>query len=392
MIIFPYGTDAPIYYRPFITILMIVANVVVFYLEMTHGPEQIEPYMLAVGDGLHPVQWLTHNFLHADFMHLLGNMLFLWSFGLVVEGKLGPWKTLFVYLSIGILHGATVQFLTLHNEPTHCLGASAIVYGMMVLCLIWAPENSMDCLFVFIFMLIIRVGSFEVPIKIMVGLFLALQVFVLWLTDWQLSSEYLHTVGAVIGLGFGLVFLRQGWVDCEHWDIFSVWAGRHKMTPEDRKKLEENRPAALRQKAEELRKRQELLSGEISHAIAVGNIVPAQMLIARKKVEFPNWRLPESEMLRMIHLLSEQKMTNEAIAYMREYITLYESKAPAVRLRLAQTYMALDQPATALRELAWIDVATLNDRQRQYLDDLRRMAEQRKADKKTGDGLYELAD
>ena len=57
---------------------------------------------------LHPIQWVTHNFLHYDVLHLAGNMLFLWSFGIVVEGKLGAFKFLMTYLAIGTLHGALV--------------------------------------------------------------------------------------------------------------------------------------------------------------------------------------------------------------------------------------------------------------------------------------------
>ena len=104
----PYGTDAPIYYRPIITITMIVINLLVFAV---FTREQIEPFMLAMGNGLHPLQWLTTNFLHSDIFHLLFNMLFLWVFGPVVEGKLGVFKMLAVYLGIGILFGATVQIL-----------------------------------------------------------------------------------------------------------------------------------------------------------------------------------------------------------------------------------------------------------------------------------------
>ena len=87
---FPYGTDAPIYYRPIITIAMIVINVLVFAsytpgerLFAADAPVAVEPYMLAIGDGLHPVQWLTCNFLHANIFHLIGNMLFLWVLDLL---------------------------------------------------------------------------------------------------------------------------------------------------------------------------------------------------------------------------------------------------------------------------------------------------------------------
>ena len=51
-----------------------------------------------LGDGIHPLQWLTNIFLHAGFFHLVGNMIFLWTFGFVVEGKLGwlPFTALYL--------------------------------------------------------------------------------------------------------------------------------------------------------------------------------------------------------------------------------------------------------------------------------------------------------
>src|SRR5438270_3458805 len=104
MIIVPTGTDAPIYHWPYATVAMILINIAVFFAippgsndpVMDENDEVIEHvltnfdrYSLALGNGLHPVQWLTHNFLHLSFLHLAGNLLFLWAFGIVVEGKLG---------------------------------------------------------------------------------------------------------------------------------------------------------------------------------------------------------------------------------------------------------------------------------------------------------------
>jgi membrane associated rhomboid family serine protease len=84
----PYGTDAPIYHWPITTVLLIAVNCVIFFLELTY-PEQAQEYILVFGQGMHPSQWITSNFMHAGFMHLAGNMFALWSFGLVTEGKLG---------------------------------------------------------------------------------------------------------------------------------------------------------------------------------------------------------------------------------------------------------------------------------------------------------------
>jgi len=83
-VIIPWGTDAPIYHRPIATIGVMVACVVAFAVDPRH--EHTE-YLLALGDGVHPLQWLTNIFLHGDIMHLLGNLLFLWAFGIIVEGE-----------------------------------------------------------------------------------------------------------------------------------------------------------------------------------------------------------------------------------------------------------------------------------------------------------------
>ncbi len=105
-------------------------------------------YALAIGDGrLHPVQWVTHNFLHYGLIHLAGNMLFLWAFGIVVEGKLGAVKYLLAYLLIGTLHGAFVQILLMRTGmDAHAAGASAVVYGLLAVCMVWAPRNELNCL------------------------------------------------------------------------------------------------------------------------------------------------------------------------------------------------------------------------------------------------------
>ncbi len=98
----PLGTDAPIYHYPIVTVAIIVANVIAFAstgagMDM----EAVQPWTLSHGEGLQPIQWVTSHFIHGGFGHLIGNMIFLWGFGFLVEGKLGWWKFLLVYLGIG---------------------------------------------------------------------------------------------------------------------------------------------------------------------------------------------------------------------------------------------------------------------------------------------------
>ena len=99
----PLGTDAPIYHWPIATAGLIAVNTAAYaFVMLGADPEQVQRLMLTYGDGLHPIQWVTSNFLHAGIVHLIGNMIYLWGFGLIVEGKVGWFRFLLIYLGLGI--------------------------------------------------------------------------------------------------------------------------------------------------------------------------------------------------------------------------------------------------------------------------------------------------
>ena len=78
LLFFPCSIDAPIYHRPFGTGALIMANFLIFFFV---GEETTERFILRHGS-FEPVQWLTRNFLHADFGHVFWNMVALWVFGI----------------------------------------------------------------------------------------------------------------------------------------------------------------------------------------------------------------------------------------------------------------------------------------------------------------------
>ena len=119
---FIYGTDAPIYHYPIVTTVMLVINVCIHFL-VSDGDPRPAPWILSFGDGLHPLQWVTHNFLHIRWLHLIGNMLFLFPFGLIIEGKIGWWRMLILYMAIGTFQGFTQQAIMLPSDPVSlCAG------------------------------------------------------------------------------------------------------------------------------------------------------------------------------------------------------------------------------------------------------------------------------
>jgi membrane associated rhomboid family serine protease len=352
---FPYGTDAPVYYWPFATVAFIAVCVLVF-IPTTAQPELAAPYVLSHGDGIHPLQWITSNFIHANWEHLLGNMLALWSFGLIVEGKMGWWRAAAIYLGIGAVQCAVEQFAMLGASEGCSYGASAIIFGLMAMSLVWAPENKMHCI---IFLGFRFFSDFEMSVRSLVGLMLLLQIVIVVWTAGAMSSELLHLMGAGAGLVVAVALLKLGWVDCENWDFFSVWSGRNTMSREE---LEAEAARREKPQAAAPLSNQEMLA-EMRRTIQAGNALLALRANERLSREHQDWALPQPDMWNLIKLLHAGKHWSESVPLMREYLARYPQNAAQMRLTLAQILgVALHQPAAAKAELARVDAAALDAR------------------------------
>src|ERR1700730_18044894 len=116
---------------PFINISLIVLNAVAFLYEMSIAEVDFEPFLrvfaMVPGDFAWPTV-ITSMFLHAGWLHFLGNMLYLWIFGDNVEERLGQGPFIVFYLSCGVIAGLA----HVHMNPTSflpTLGASGAIAG-----------------------------------------------------------------------------------------------------------------------------------------------------------------------------------------------------------------------------------------------------------------------
>lgn len=154
------------------------------------------------GPGPSPI-WLTlitSMFLHGGFMHLAGNMLYLWIFGDNVEEVLGHVKFVLVYLGCGLV-ASLVQILANPNSLIPTLGASGAIAGVMGAYLVWFPLNRVRVLFGYMI--------FEVPAILTIGLWVVLQVLSGIGSLGSVGSTggvaYLaHAGGAMCGIAVGL--------------------------------------------------------------------------------------------------------------------------------------------------------------------------------------------
>jgi membrane associated rhomboid family serine protease len=363
----PYSTDAPLYHYPITTGSLIVVNVLAFVGSVRH-PEVAEPWVLEFGK-MNPLQWFTAMFLHGNLLHLLGNLVFLLIFGLIVEGKIGWWKMLLVYLGIGAVQAACVQTLMLGAEKGGALGASGAIYGLLAISMIWAPLNDITCAWIVWF----RVHTFDVKVWAIAFMYLALQFMVAVITNFTMSSEVLHLLGAAVGAVVGVAMVKQQWVDCENWDVFSVNKGRHRMTREQLAEEKAQRP----ENVEKLKNRREESLKQIHALIAEGNPALAYAAHDHCRRMFPDWTFSDQDLLRIIAKYHEKGQWRESIPAMAEYIRRPGApQIPVVRLRLARVLLEQDErPAQALRVLAKIPQGALNESQQA----LRRQLEQKAA-------------
>ena len=138
--------------------------------EITSGSDIIQPVLLRVGErqaitvpqapGPDPIHWtlLTSMFMHAGFMHLAGNMLFLWIFGDNVEHRFGHLPFLVFYLASG-LAASLAQVAMDPQSVIPTLGASGAIAGVLGAYLILFPYNRVYVVF---FFYIIAVPAFVV--------------------------------------------------------------------------------------------------------------------------------------------------------------------------------------------------------------------------------------
>jgi membrane associated rhomboid family serine protease len=139
----PLRDTQPSYSFPFVTVTIIGINVLAFFYELSLGPHELNFFLSHYGVIPTRFQWsdvLTSIFLHGGWMHLIGNMWFLWIYGDNVEDVLGRGKYILFYLMCGIAATLVhVLFNGASRVPT--IGASGAIAGVMGAYLVKFPHS-----------------------------------------------------------------------------------------------------------------------------------------------------------------------------------------------------------------------------------------------------------
>jgi membrane associated rhomboid family serine protease len=164
---------------------------------VVNGTVELDPRFVLVPEGL---SYITYAFLHADILHLGGNMLFLWVFGDNIEDAMGHLKYLIFYLLCAAA-GAFLHGVILPDSQQPLIGASGAIAGVVVAYLMLHPHVK---LWVLAFMRI----PLRIPAYIPIALWIAFQVLMLFVQSDDQISWPAH-VGGIIGGAILVPFFKR---------------------------------------------------------------------------------------------------------------------------------------------------------------------------------------
>lgn len=183
----PLHDDNPTEITPYITYILIIINILLFFYELSLPSAELNAFLSTYGvvpreltlslqsGNLNAmlgqfVTLITCQFLHGGFLHLGGNMLFLWIFGNNIEDKLGHIKYIIFYLSCGIF-AALAQYIFSINSTVPTIGASGAIAGIMGAYIIRFPRAKILTLIPLGFF----ITTFRIPAVFFLGFWFAQQ-------------------------------------------------------------------------------------------------------------------------------------------------------------------------------------------------------------------------
>jgi membrane associated rhomboid family serine protease len=154
---------------------IIVINVIVFVMELIGGDAFVLKWAEVPANivaGHHWITILTAMFMHAGWMHIIGNMVFLWAFGPEIEDAMGAPKYLVFYLLSGLV-ASLAQIAIMPHSTVPNLGASGAIAGVMGAFLVTYPHDEIRT--------VVLLGWFTritfIPAVLLIGLWFLIQLF-----------------------------------------------------------------------------------------------------------------------------------------------------------------------------------------------------------------------
>jgi membrane associated rhomboid family serine protease len=157
-----------------VTLLIILANAYVFLRELAEGDAFVARWAVIPAHILQGRDWITlitAMFMHAGWLHIIGNMVFLWAFGPEIEDAMGRFRYLAFYLLGGIV-AMLAQVVGSGYSRIPCLGASGAIAAVMGAFIVMFPRDRIRS-FVWI---VIYIRITYIPAVLLIGVWFLIQL------------------------------------------------------------------------------------------------------------------------------------------------------------------------------------------------------------------------
>lgn len=334
---FPVNTEGPLYHPPIGTGFLMTVNLAVFTLQILLPEIRWDYFWLSIGDGMHPLQWFTAYFLHADWIHIVSNMIFLWAFGLVVEGRSGLWKFLLIYCFTGVLVNLLIQLMFLWHPGTSALGASGAIFGTMAAAMLWAPKDNLVCwgcaLFAFF--------EVRVPVLLMAAAYIMLDIGLMIWQGFELSSSLAHVMGALVGLAIAWIMLKKSWIDCDFDDLLSMTLEARGIDPKARTRFSTKQRSKQKMQKQLLARVESLDQFYTQIDIHLENQQPEEAIAVFAEAKRNNFNIDwdESRLVKLLSQLYRIQKWDLVVDYSRSYLDRFKKHRIPIQTNLAKVYL-----------------------------------------------------
>jgi membrane associated rhomboid family serine protease len=195
-----------------VTAAIIAVNVIVFFFELGTDEASIVRWAVVPAElsrGQHWITALTSMFMHGGFMHIIGNMVFLWAFAPAVEDTMNRGRFLFFYL-LGGLAATVAQVAVGPNSTVPQLGASGAIAAVMGAFLVTYPRDRIKVVWFFGWFFYVT----YIPAFVLVGIWLLSQLLnqagAVVQADSGGIAYMAHIGGAVFGMLTARLFEQHG--------------------------------------------------------------------------------------------------------------------------------------------------------------------------------------
>ncbi len=158
-----------------VTLLIILTNVYVFLRELIEGNAFVRRWAVIpahIDHGQHLITLVTGTFLHSGWLHIGGNMVFLWAFGPRIEDAMGRVRYAIFYLTGGVV-AMLAQVAGMPGSHVPCLGASGTIAAVMGAFIVMFPRDRIRSLLWIL--IIIRITY--IPAALLIGVWFVIQLW-----------------------------------------------------------------------------------------------------------------------------------------------------------------------------------------------------------------------